>query len=158
MQADIDISDGGQASYLSASTIALGYVVSVVDRAAHFSAVGSYGYALATLMTRPNSFSCRFTTADHDDGERSCTGIVINNTVHLANFPAFADAHLQDGLLDVMALNVGWLRYQDSVGSPGSFLCNFRFRYRVRNNLSGRIQLASAVEPDDCLQDSAAGT
>ena len=110
MQADIDISDGGQASYLSASTIALGYVVSVVDRAAHFSAVGSYGYALATLMTRPNSFSCRFTTADRDDGERSCTGIVINNTVHLANFPAFADANLQDGLLDVMALNVGWLR------------------------------------------------
>lgn len=110
MQVNIDSSDGGQASYLSASTIALGYVVSVVDRAARFPAVGSYGYALATLMTRPNSFSCRFTTADQDDGERSCTGIVINNTVHLANFPAFADANLQDGLLDVMALDAGWLR------------------------------------------------
>ena len=110
MQVNIDISDGGQASYLSASTIALGYVVSVVDRAAHFSAAGSYGYALATLMTRPNSFACRFATADRDDGERAYTGIVINNTVHLANFPAFADANLQDGLLDVMALNVGWLR------------------------------------------------
>ena len=110
MQVDIDFSDGRQASKLSASTIALGYVVNVINRASNFRAAGQYGYALATLITRPSPFSCRFSTTDRDDGEQSCTGIVVNNTVHLANFPAFKDAQLQDGLMDVLILRVGWLR------------------------------------------------
>ena len=110
MQADIDLSDDRQRIYLSASTIALGYVASVVDRASGFRAAGPYGYALATLLTRPNSFQYRLNAANRNDGERSCTGIIFNNTVHLANFPTFTDAALQDGLLDVMVLNVGWLR------------------------------------------------
>ena len=110
MQADIDFNDGSQANYLSASTIALGYVVSVVDRASNFRSAGAYGYALATLLTPPSSFSCRLGIADGDDGDRKCTGIVINNTVNLANFPAFKDAQLQDGLMDLLILSVGWLR------------------------------------------------
>lgn len=110
MQANIDFKDGSHKNCLSASTIALGYVVNVVERASGFRAVGPYGYALATLLTSPSSFSCRLRTADHDDVDRTCTGIVINNTVHLANFPAFRDARLHDGLADLLILNVGWLR------------------------------------------------
>jgi len=110
MQADIDFKDGSQENCLSASTLALGYVVDVVERASRFRAAGAYGYALATLLTSPTSFSCRLWTADHDDVHRTCTGIIINNTVHLANFPAFRDAQLQDGLADLLILNVGWLR------------------------------------------------
>lgn len=110
MQVDVDFGDGRQVSYLSASTIALGYVAGVVSRASNFRAAGPYGYALATLITRPSPFSCQFSMADHDGCARSCTGIVINNTVHLANFAAFENAQLQDGLMDLLVLRAGWLR------------------------------------------------
>lgn len=110
MQANTDFVDGGQGIQMSASTIALGYVVSVVDRADKMPAAGPYGYALATLLTRPKAFRCRLGVADGDTIDRSCTGIVINNTVHLANFPAFNDARLRDGLLDLLILKVGWSR------------------------------------------------
>lgn len=110
MQTNIRFYDDRQADYLSASTIAIGYVVSVVDRASAFRAAGPYGYALATLLTPPRSFSCQLGLEDRDAGDRTCTGIVINNTVNLANFPAFKDAQLQDGLADVLILSVGWLR------------------------------------------------
>ncbi len=110
MQADIRFDDGRQEKYLSASTLALGYVVSVVDRASSFRAAGAYAYALATLLTSPRSFSCRLSNPDGSEVDRTCTGIIVNNTVNLANFPAFRDAELQDGLADVLILRHGWLR------------------------------------------------
>ncbi len=109
MQASISFGDGSQADCLSASTIAIGYVVDVVDRAADFRAAGPYGYALATLLTTPKSFSCRLGMGNRVDDDRSCTGIVINNTINLANFPVFKDAELQDGLMDLLTLEAGWL-------------------------------------------------
>ena len=57
MQADIEFKDGSHRSSLSASTIALGYVVSVVERASNFRAAGSYGYAIATTLQRSQSVS-----------------------------------------------------------------------------------------------------
>ena len=110
MQAGIHLDDGSQKNILSASTIALGYVVSVVERASRFRAAGAYGYALSTLLTFPRSFSCRLGIEDRDPGSRRCTGIIINNTVNLANFPTFKDAQLQDGRVDVLILSVGGLR------------------------------------------------
>jgi diacylglycerol kinase family enzyme len=38
------------------------------------------------------------------------TGLVINNTMHLANFRGFPDASVRDGLLDVMELDHCWSR------------------------------------------------
>lgn len=38
------------------------------------------------------------------------TGLVVNNTVHLANFPAFHDARPDDGMLDVMEQDFRWPR------------------------------------------------
>lgn len=105
MLAFVGFGDGRQLPYLAASTIALGYVVDVVECADRMPAARSYGYALATLVTRPRRFSCLL-----DEKQQSCTGIVINNTVHLANFPALFDASIRDGLLDVMKLDVGWPR------------------------------------------------
>ena len=110
MQANISFGDGSRADYLSASTIALGYAVTVVERASSVRAAGKHGYALATLLTPPKSFSCHLSIADSAAGDRTCTGVVINNTVSLANFQAFKDARLQDGLADVLILSVGWLR------------------------------------------------
>lgn len=109
LRADIGFGDGRRERYLSASTIAVGYVVSVVDRAAKFRTAGRYGYALSTLVTRPRTFSYSLRNGGPDGAERSCTGIVINNTVHLANFPAFRDAVLDDGLMDALILDGGWL-------------------------------------------------
>ncbi len=110
MQVDIKFEDGRECSYQSASTVALGYVVSVVERASSFRAAGPYGYALATLLTTPQFFSCRLGMSDSVDDERACTGIIINNTVNLANFTAFRDAKLNDGLADVLILSAGWFR------------------------------------------------
>ena len=110
MRANISFGDGSQECHLSASTIAIGYVVSVVERASSLRAAGPYGYALATLLTPPNSFTCHLSIVNGGTGDRTCTGIVINNTVNLANFRAFTDARLQDGLADVLILSVGWLR------------------------------------------------
>lgn len=110
MQADIELKDGEHRSFPSASTIALGYVVSVVERAVGIRSAGPYGYALATLRTSPRPFTCQLDIDDQDKGNRSCTGIVMSNTVNLANFPAFRDARLQDGRFDVLVLSVGWWR------------------------------------------------
>lgn len=109
MQVDIGFNDGGHRSSLSASTIALGYVVGVVERASGFRAAGLHAYALATLITRPHSFHCRLGMSDRGDDDRTCTGIVVNNTAHLANFAAFREARLEDGLADVLILSTGWL-------------------------------------------------
>lgn len=109
MQADIDFQDGSQKDYISASTIALGYVVTVVERASHFRTAGPYGYALATLLTPPASFSCQLSNADCDERDQTSTGIIINNTMNLANFPVFRNAELQDGLMDLLTLEAGWL-------------------------------------------------
>jgi len=38
------------------------------------------------------------------------TGLIVNNTAHLANFRAFLDAWLDDGLLDVMEQSHSWPR------------------------------------------------
>jgi diacylglycerol kinase family enzyme len=108
MQADINFKDGSHRSSLSASTIALGYVVNVVERASNFRAAGPYGYAIATLLTPPHSFRCRLGTSSRNDEDRTCTGIVINNTINLANFPAFKKADLHDGLVDLLLLEAGW--------------------------------------------------
>ena len=110
MQVDINFNDGRECFYLSASTVALGYVVSVVERASSFRAAGPYGYALATLLTAPQFFRCRLGMPDSDDDERTMTGIIINNTVNLANFRAFRDAKLDDGLADMLILSAGWFR------------------------------------------------
>jgi len=110
MQVDINFEDGRECSYLSASTVALGYVVSVVERASSFRAAGPYGYALATILTAPQFFRCHLSMSDSVNDERACSGIIINNTVNLANFTAFRDAKLNDGLADVLILSAGWFR------------------------------------------------
>ena len=38
------------------------------------------------------------------------TGLVINNTAHLANFRGLPDASVHDGLLDIMEQGYGWPR------------------------------------------------
>jgi diacylglycerol kinase family enzyme len=93
---------------LCASTIAAGYVTQVVTRGRDSLAwLGSGAYAAAAMLTIPASLVLRLGHAAHP---RRRTGIVINNTMHLANFRGLPDATVRDGKLDVMELDAGWLR------------------------------------------------
>jgi len=105
---EVGFADGRASRFFSASTVALGYVMDVVNHASDLRLAGQYGYALATIRTIPDPFDCKFSQNGNDESERSCTGIVINNTRHLANFLAFKDAAIDDGLVDIMILDRRW--------------------------------------------------
>lgn len=110
LQVDIGFADGSKSRQYSASTIALGYVVAVVQRASRIPVARQHAYALATVVTRPKAFDCMLGSDDGDPAERRCTGFVANNTMHLANFRAFGRAAIDDGLFDTLLLDAGWLR------------------------------------------------
>ena len=149
MQVNIGFKDGSDCSKLSASTVALGYVVSVVERASSFRAAGRYGYALATLLTAPQFFRCRLGMSDSDDDDRTCTGIIINNTVNLANFRTFRDARLNDGLADILILSAGWLR---QTLHNFSLLSKLRIYDSGERSQSGNISIA-LVSPQTLMLD-----
>jgi diacylglycerol kinase family enzyme len=91
-----------------ASTIAAGYVAQVVATGRTSLAwLGSRAYAAAAMLTLPSSISLRLEPAT---GVQRHTGIVINNTRHLANFRGLPEATVHDGKLDVMELDAGWPR------------------------------------------------
>jgi diacylglycerol kinase family enzyme len=107
MDVELDFADGSRRGCRAASTLAAGYVARVVERATHLSALRRYAYATSALFTRPRRFEIR---AGYD-GAAQCellTSVVVNNTRHLANFSAFPDASLDDGLLDVLELDAAW--------------------------------------------------
>ena len=100
--------DGRHHTCRAASTLATGYVADVVRRAGKFTPLGRHAYMAAAICSRPRLLPV---VADYGNGQRckgEVTGIVINNTRHLANFRAFPDASLTDGLADVLELKAGW--------------------------------------------------
>jgi diacylglycerol kinase family enzyme len=112
MELTVESASMGALRRLCASTIAVGYVTDVVETGRQrLAALGRSAYAAAAFVTRPRQFTARC----HVDGEvgdrwQSFTGIVVNNTVHLANFRAFTGARLDDGRLDLMLQGYGWAR------------------------------------------------
>ena len=104
---------GTWTSVLAASTLAVGYVANVVDRGRHgLPWLGRAAYAAASAMTRPRRLAMDL-AIDGQYGDRGLrTGLVVNNTCHLANFRAFRGARLDDGLLDIMETDAGWGRQQ----------------------------------------------
>ena len=103
--------DGRHTHRVCASTLAFGYVTEVVmcgrQRMARF---GRYAYAAAALVVVPRRFRARVAGAASNGADCEYTGLVINNTAHLANFRGFPEATLTDGRLDVMELACGWPR------------------------------------------------
>jgi len=97
---------------LCASTLAVGYVTNVVTTGrTRLSALGHAAYGAAAMLTMPRPFRARYRDEQRDGEDwAALTGIVINNTTYLANFRAFANARLDDGLLDVMLLSCRWSR------------------------------------------------
>jgi diacylglycerol kinase family enzyme len=97
--------------YFSASTIALGYPVTVAETAdRRFHSLGRFCYMAAAACLRPHSFS-----ADVAYGSGGAckpvrlTGFIANNTRHIANFRGFPDASCCDGSFDAMELRRGFL-------------------------------------------------
>jgi diacylglycerol kinase (ATP) len=112
MEVTVESSGAGPARRLCASTLAVGYVTDVVTTGRRrLAGLGHAAYGAATLFTRPRPFLAR-AEGDGSAGEdwQVLTGIVVNNTAHLANFRAFPRARLDDGVLEVMWQSCGWLR------------------------------------------------
>lgn len=102
---------GGQVTRLAASTLAFGYVCDVVAFGrARLAGLGRYAYAAAAAVTRPRAFGARIMLDGRVQEVGRITGIVMNNADYLANFRAFRHGRLDDGRLDVMALNASWIR------------------------------------------------
>lgn len=111
MDIEFTRSDGSSERRLCASTLAVGYVTDVVTFGRQrLPQLGRAAYATAAMVVVPRTFDARLDGAC-DAGEwQRYTGLVINNTAHLANFRGFPDASVRDGLLEVMEQRHGWPR------------------------------------------------
>ena len=111
MQASVGFADGRVDRLLCASTLAVGYVTDVVMFGRRqLSQLGRAAYAAAAMVVVPERFEARLSGAEDRGGRKLYTGLVINNTAHLANFRGFPDASVRDGMLDVMEQDHGWPR------------------------------------------------
>ncbi len=110
LEVEADFAAGGSRTFRAASTVAIGYVASVVRNAERFSRLGRHAYTPAAALTRPRRMDVAVNYDTDAIQRRSVTGIVINNTRYLANFLAFPPASLSDGLSDVLESHVGWAR------------------------------------------------
>jgi diacylglycerol kinase (ATP) len=108
MEVHIGFADGREERRLCASTLAVGYVTDVVMLGRQrLQGLGRAAYAAAAMVTVPPRFEARLAA---NGGARRYTGLVINNTAHLANFRGLPDANVHDGLLDIMEQGYGWPR------------------------------------------------
>jgi diacylglycerol kinase (ATP) len=110
MQVEVALGDGRTQSRRAASTVAAGYVCDVVKNGLRLPWLGRHAYAAAAAITVPTALAARITLDGGAQRLPGLTGIVINNTAHLANFRAFAGASLDDGLLEVMENAACWPR------------------------------------------------
>ncbi len=111
MSVGVGFEDGRTDRRLCASTLAVGYVTDVVEFGRRrLPRLGRAAYAAAAMVVVPRSFEARVDGAGGRRASRQYTGLVINNTMHLANFRGFPDANVHDGLLDVMELGHRWPR------------------------------------------------
>jgi diacylglycerol kinase family enzyme len=124
LELQLGFEDGRCHTCLAASTLAIGYVANVVQLAQRLGPLGRHAYTVAAVLSRPRQL---FVEADYEAGATEAsevTGIVINNTRHLANFRAFPQASPSDGLVDVLELKAGRARqllHNISVLSQGYF-------------------------------------
>jgi diacylglycerol kinase (ATP) len=111
MEVRLEFANGRVDRRLCASTLAVGYVTDVVTRGRQrLSGLGRAAYAAATMIVIPRPFEARLSVEDGAGQPGHYTGIVINNTAHLANFRGFPDASAHDGVLDVMEQGHPWSR------------------------------------------------
>ncbi|MFN0166428.1 MAG: diacylglycerol/lipid kinase family protein [Bryobacteraceae bacterium] len=148
MDVSFEDQNGTRHQYLSGSTIALGYPASVVRVAGtRFRRLGVHCYTAAAACARPTTTSVKF--LGDSSVEKPLTGLVINNTRHLASFVALPDSCCRDGYFDVMEMSAGRIR---QTLHNLSALSGLQFYNPV--NLSGMTQIALELsEPRDLMID-----
>jgi len=105
--------DGRWTEQLAASTLAVGYVADTVDRGRNaLPWLGQAAYAWASALTLPRLLAMDLDIDGRGRARGLRTGLVVNNTSHLANYRAFQSARLDDGRLDIMETTAGWARQQ----------------------------------------------
>jgi diacylglycerol kinase (ATP) len=110
MQVHITTSDGARSSYLSASTVAVGYAAAVTQRARKLVSLGRMSYVAAAASTRPSQFNARLQYGEMPSREVRLSGFIANNTRHLANFVGFRIASCSDGRFETMEMNAGMIK------------------------------------------------
>ena len=110
MQVHITTCDGARSSYLSASTVAVGYAAAVTQRARKLVSLGRMSYVAAAATTRPTRFSASVQYGDAPSREVQLSGLIANNTRHLANFVGFRNASCSDGRFETIEMNAGYVK------------------------------------------------
>lgn len=110
IKVEFEFCDAMPQSFWAASTLAIGYVCDVVQTSRRLMWLGRHAYLAAAAITVPRALAARITLDGGPETLPGLTGIVINNTAHLANFRAFTGSSLVDGQLDVMETTSHWPR------------------------------------------------
>lgn len=107
MEVNVTTADGFEATHISASTVALGYPAAVTVRARKLARLGKLSYAAAAAAIVPTRFGARIQIGDEAPRDVQLSGLIANNTRHVANFLAFRQASCCDGRFEVMEMNAG---------------------------------------------------
>jgi diacylglycerol kinase family enzyme len=113
MQLSFKDKDGVDRNSVSASTVALGYpVATTITAEKRLKGLGKLCYPLAATFESlcQKHFSVQLNYGCGRRESRSLTGLLINNTRHVANFLAFPNAIVDDGKLEVMELQAGCMK------------------------------------------------
>ena len=102
--------DGRVTHAMSASTIGVGYIATVADRARRFHHLGAHSYSIASVLVLPRMVAAWISYNGEPRTICDLTGLLISNVAHVARFRAFPDARPDDNLLHVMELDAPWPR------------------------------------------------
>ena len=107
MAVNVTFASGEKRLFLSASTVALGYPATVAHRARPLRALRAMSYAAAALATLPHRWKARLwiNEISQPPSNLQLTGIIVNNTHHIANFHGYVDSVTSDGQFEVMRMN-----------------------------------------------------
>ena len=109
----MELSSGKRLSRYALTTVGIGYPVDAAIRAkAHFKELGALCYPLAAGIQALflNRFGATVSFDGGQTGKRTLTGLLINDTRHSGNFPAFPKASIADRAMDCMEMSAGTIR------------------------------------------------
>ncbi len=100
--------EGRRSTWLSASTVAIGYPAEVAVRAgAQHRGLRSFSYVAASLRMPTRVRDVRIRYSNEATSARRPTGVIVSNTRHAANFVLFPRADCSDGTFEVLELARG---------------------------------------------------
>lgn len=92
-----------------ASSAAFGYPSDLTRKAEKLRPLGRLSYAAAGLVTVPRMRMIEIAYDGAPPERKTLMGILVNNTRHVGGFTAIREAQIDDGLVDVLELNAGYM-------------------------------------------------